>query len=316
MNTDLQHCKSGGFCGEEKASDGSASGLGAEPVEPRNGLACNNIFSYDFLGEVYAFAGSQILMEVLPRDPSPSQAGRGEQEQTHKQELRLLTEDAHTWPQVRALSCTPHPPTPTPRPLLIPTQVEDLQRSPRERVMGGSDCEGMCILSRLTNHHPQKEGGIPFPCGDHPSNCIPRCIPLRPGAVFWALKAFAAARSGAIWLRLPLRGQACGQLAAEGLFYQSTAARCWDELLGRAASAEPGILVACISPHGSRGGGALAQTLSLHRAGCGGLQHQHVLGPSCMVQSPTGGCSTALGLVSAGWLGPTSDAQQDCGAEP
>lgn len=91
VNTDLQHCKSGDFCWEEKASDGSASGLGDEPVEPRNGLACNNIFCYDFLGEIYAFAGSQILMEVLPRDPSPSQAGSGEQEQTHKQELRLLT---------------------------------------------------------------------------------------------------------------------------------------------------------------------------------------------------------------------------------
>ena len=83
-----------------------------------------------------------------------------------------------------------------------------------------------------TKQHPQKDGGIPFPCGDYPTSLCqnpPPCILICPGAAFWTRKAFAAVCLRAIWLRLPLRGQGFGQLAADWLYYQSATAR-QDEL--------------------------------------------------------------------------------------
>lgn len=207
------------------------------------------------------------------------------------------------WPQVRALSW------PTPCPLLLPTQVEDLQRSPtREGVTGGSDCEGMCVLSRLTKHHPQKAGGIPFPCGDHPTSLQQplSLYPRPPWSCFLGTERFCCCLLESHLAPLAPKGTDFWPAGRRVAFLPERSGT----LLGRAASAEPGILHFPRLLSGRTL--ALAQTLSLQRAGRGGLQHRHVLGPSCMVRSPTGVCGAALGLVSPRQLGPPSATQQDC----
>lgn len=92
--------------------------------------------------------------------------------------------------------------------------------------------KGWVFRADRTKQHLQKDEGIPFPCSDYPTSPRhnpPPCILICPVAAFWTMKAFAAVCLRAIWLRLPLRGQGFGQLAADWLYYQSATA-CQDEL--------------------------------------------------------------------------------------
>lgn len=51
--------------------------------------------------------------------------------------------------------------------------------------------KGWVFRADRTKQHPQKDGGVPFPCVNYPTSLHhnpPPCILICPGAAFWTMK--------------------------------------------------------------------------------------------------------------------------------
>ena len=62
-------------------------------------------------------------------------------------------------------------------------------------VWEAASVKGWMFRAERTKQHPQKDGGISFPCGHYPTSLHhkpPPCILIYPGAAFWTMTAFAA----------------------------------------------------------------------------------------------------------------------------